>query len=126
MAVATLRSHKSPCTTSGRLSQCCASAAGNFTEPLLLISGVLLLTCILTGYWELLWYAILGVVIYILVLAYAMYLENNNQNEVERRHRARSMRPKPRREHFYTAASSVGSGSSSTTSERPSMARDVR
>ena len=87
--------------------------AGNFTEPLLLVFSTLLLMCILSGHWWIFAYAMLGVVIYLLVLAYSIYLENTAQTEVERRHRARTMRPKPRRETFRTASSSDAGRSSS-------------
>ena len=74
--------------------------------------GLLTLACVLSGYWSMMAYALLGVLVYGIVLAYALYLENRAQTEVERRHRARTMRPKPRREYFPSAASSSGTSSS--------------
>ena len=86
--------------------------AGNFTEPLLIMTSVLLTACVLSGEWWLLGYALLGVIVYIIVLLYALYLEYRSQTEVERRHRMRTMRPKPRREPFVSAASSDAGRSS--------------
>ena len=71
--------------------------SGNATEPLLMIFGVILLACILSGKWWMMAYALIGVVLYLVLVAYALYLEHDAQTELERRHRARSARPKPRR-----------------------------
>ena len=74
--------------------------AGYATEPLLLLFGILLLACILSGKWWMMAYALIGVLLYALLLAYALYLEHDVQTELERKHRARSARPKPRRSYY--------------------------
>ena len=57
------------------------------------MASILLTACVLSGEWWLLGYALLGVVVYIIVLLYALYLENRSQTEGERRHRMRTMKP---------------------------------
>ena len=75
---------------------------GNATEPLLLFTALLLTFCVLSGKWWLLAYAATGVLLFGLVLLYALYLEHAAQDAVVRRFKARSARPKPRRTSFKT------------------------
>ena len=70
---------------------------GNATEPLLLATSLLLTFCVLSGKWWLLAYVGVGLLLFGLVLLYALYLEHAAQEAVERRFKARSARPKPRR-----------------------------
>ena len=56
---------------------------GNATEPLLLLFAVLLLVCILSGKWWIMAYAIGLIVLYVVVLMYAVYLEYNAKEYLE-------------------------------------------
>ena len=63
------------------------SRAGNATQPLLYFLYILLGICVLTGRWYFLLYALAGVLLFVVVLMYAVYLEYNAQRELERRRR---------------------------------------
>lgn len=56
---------------------------GNATEPLLLIFSFIVLICILSGKWWIMGYAIGLILLYIVVLMYAVYLEYNAKEYLE-------------------------------------------
>ena len=59
--------------------------AGNATEPLLYLFGLLLVACLLTGKWYWLIYVGAMLAIFAVALLYGVYLEWNVQAELERR-----------------------------------------
>ena len=59
--------------------------AGNATEPLLCMLAALVIFCVLSGKWWLMGYLAAALVIFAVVLLYALFLEHNAQTELERR-----------------------------------------
>ena len=59
--------------------------AGNATEPLLYIFGLIVTFCVLSGRWHIMLYVFAGVALYVVTLLYGLYLEYNAQQELERR-----------------------------------------
>ena len=60
---------------------------GNATEPLLYVTYALLAFCLLSGKWWLMAYVLATLVLFGVVLMYAVYLEYNAQAELERRYK---------------------------------------
>lgn len=67
---------------------------GNATEPLLIMVGLLVLGCILSGHWWPLGYAVAGVFFFSVATLYALYLEFNTRVTLDRRERQRQNQPK--------------------------------
>ena len=66
-----------------------ADVLGNATEPLLVLFGLLLLVCTLTGAWWPLGYVLCASALLALATLYAVYLEYNTRTALERRERER-------------------------------------
>ncbi len=64
------------------------ASAGNATEPVIGLFGVLVLFCVLSGRWFVLFWVLGVLLIFGFVLLYAVYLEYNAQSELDRRARA--------------------------------------
>ena len=67
---------------------------GNATEPLLYIFGMILTFVLLSGKWWIMLYLLFGIILFFVVLLYALYLEYNAQEYLEAQRNLMKRRPR--------------------------------